>query len=123
MQTDKLQTDAAFTQYLNVVNRAIGQNKDKAPYKQLLTMGDKLLGDVDVDVAVYKDDPAHPHERFVMRWAGDTFDLVKHGKGEGDIRWNVPESHLREVIAHPDPYVKQPARLDLDWIGKRLGLA
>jgi len=34
----KLDTNALFTQYLNVVNRALSENRDRAPYRELLDL-------------------------------------------------------------------------------------
>jgi len=37
--TENLETNALFTQYVNVVNRAMGEHRDEFPWKQLFEAG------------------------------------------------------------------------------------
>ncbi len=87
---DKLDTNAAFTQYVNVLNRSIGDNRDSFIFKQLLAAGEKLLQDRDVSAEVYKGDPSSPHDHFTLRFNGATFD-VSHGKPENGLPRKVDE--------------------------------
>lgn len=116
-------TDALFTQYLDIVNRSIGEHRDEFPYDKMIAASDKLLADKNVGVAVYKDDPAHPHHWFTIQMKGGTLDLVSHGKSDTDIVWKVDEHHLENVVQAPQPYIDQPVKLDLDWLKTRIGIA
>jgi len=122
MQTDttKLDTDALFTQYVNVVNQAVGQNRDRFPFKQLLSMGDKILGDKEIGAAIYKTDADEPHDWFTLTFDEGKLDAT-HGKGSPDIEWKIDRRHLEHVVADPQPYIDNPARLDLDWLKTRMG--
>ena len=118
----ELDTNALFTQYVNVVNQALGENRDRVPYKQLLTAAEKLLANRRMGVAVYKDDPTTPHDFFTLTFSDGTFEVAAHGKEEPDFDWKVKEDHLRQVVENPEPYIQQPARLDLDWLKSRLNI-
>lgn len=118
----QLDTNALFTQYINVVNKAIGQHRDEFPYNMLIKGGQKLMGDRRVGVAVYAKDAATPHDYYTVSMEQDgKLDVVEHGKAAGgpDAEWKLPESHLRQVVDNPDPYIKQPGKLNLDWLKAR----
>ena len=119
-ETAKLDTNALFTQYVNVVNRAIGANEDRFPFKQLLSMGEKILGDKKIGAAVYKDDPDSPHEYFTLTLDNGRLD-ARHGKEAPDTEWKVKQEHLENVIEDPQTYIDNPAKLDLDWLETRMG--
>ena len=118
----ELETNALFTQYLNVVNRAIGENRDRFPYRQMLSMGERILGDKQIGVAIYKDDPSEPHDWFTIAYGDGTFEIVEHGKKAPKISWRVKQSHLEKVVADPEPFVESPIRLDLDWLRTRFSM-
>lgn len=118
-----MQTDALFTQYLDVVNRALGENRDRFPYNRLFKAGDAILGDKPIGVAIYKDDASTPHDHFEVKFQDGTFRMTSHGKAEASSVWKMPQSHLENVVEHPQTYVSQPAKLDMDWLAKRMGVA
>lgn len=121
-QAHQLATDALFTQYLHVVNRALGENRDTAPYEQILDASEKFFDDTSLAVGVFKNDSSQPHDWFVVEYDDGRFSLEKHGKGEADLTCKVRESHLEEVVDNPEEYVESPYKLDLDWLRKTLGL-
>lgn len=119
----QLATDALFTQYLHVVNRALGENRDTFPYKQILSASDKAFEGKKVAVGVYKKDMKTPHDWFTVAYKEGTFDLEKHGKSEAALSWKLPQSHLEEVVESPEGYIEHPYKLDLDWLKKTVGVA
>lgn len=121
MQT--LGNKALFTQYIDVVNRSMGEHRDQTPWKQLFAATGNVLGDKDIGVAVYDDDPKHPNHWATIRFHDGTFDIVEQGKGDIDVAWKVQKDHLRNVVQDPKTFVDNPARLDMDWLKTRLGLA
>ncbi len=122
VQTTQLDTNALLTQYLNVVNRAIRSHKDKVPFKQILDVAQKALAGKRFGVAVYKTDPDKPHDYFTLVWRDGGLAIADHGKKDVDLAWRVKEDHLTNVVTKPEPFVDNPARLDLDWLKTRLGL-
>ena len=119
MESTALQTDALFRQYLHNVNQALGSSD---VYRKMVKLGDKALGHQEINAHVYGDDPAAPSHSFVLQFNGRTFDLVEEGKRDDAMDWNVPRAHMEEVVANPKPFLKNPAKLDLNWMKERLGL-
>ena len=117
----QLETNALFTQYLNVVNRSMGENRDKMPYKLMFNATNKLLEDDRIGVAVYKSDAKNPHDWFTITLHDGSFEIVDHGKKDPKVTWKVKQDHLQNVVEHPDEFVKHPMKLDLDWLRTRLG--
>lgn len=116
----QLETNALFTQYINVVNRSMGENKDKMPYKLMFDARNKLLEDDRIGVAVYKTDAKTPHDWFTITLKDGTFQVLDHGKKTPDVTWRVKQDHLQNVVEHSDEFVKNPMKLDLDWLKTRL---
>ncbi len=119
--TPDLDTNALFTQYVDIVNRALGAHRKDTPWKQLFGAGEKLVGNKRIGAAVYKTNPKEPHDFFTLTLEGGTFH-AQHGKADVDITWRVKEDHLRHVVKNPKPFIDNPARLDLDWLKTRLGV-
>jgi len=119
----QLQTDSAFTEYLHVVNRALGEHRDETPYKQILALGEKALDQRTIGVAVFKDDPAKPHDWFTVRFEDGKLSLEEHGKKpERDFDWKIKRAHIDHVVETPQEFVDKPWKLDLDWLKTRVGL-
>jgi hypothetical protein len=116
----KTSTEELFSQYLAVVNRAIGQNRDRVPYKQLFAGGKKLLGDRRIEAVVYDDSTTLA--RFTLGFEDDRLEIVEPGHHEHapSWEWKVNEKHLENVVADPQPYIESPLKLDLDWLETRI---
>lgn len=119
-----MQTPTLMEQYVATVNRSIENNRDRFPYKQLIEASRPMTEGLQMQVAVYKDEPSQPHDFFTLAWTGNELDMVGHGKDNGaDVSWKVPVAHLEEVVTEPERFVREPAKLDLDWLGRRIGIA
>ena len=105
-----------------MLNRALGENRDKTPYRQLLDAGEKFFDDTSVAVGIYKDRMNETHDWFVIDFDNGKLDLKQHGKGEADMTCKIKQAHLEEVVEHPETYVNKPYKLDLDWLKKTVGL-
>ena len=123
MEARSLQTEALVEQYVHVVNDSMGRNEDQTPWKQILAAVKSATGDdVEAGVAIYKDDPDHPEDHFVLGWRDGRLDTLQHGKDDDHTWWNMPRKHLEDVVENPKPYLENPAKFDLDWMSRRLGL-
>ena len=119
----QLSARAAFTQYLDIVNRALGEHRDETPYRQVFELGEKTLGGKDIGVGMYKDNPNHPHGWFTVRLDDGTFDLVDDSKPDDpDLKWIVRRDHVDHVIEEPAEFIADPWKLDLDWLRSTVGL-
>ena len=116
-------SDALFTQYVEVVNRVIGENREGL-YGSAVKLWDKLYADDEIAVGVYRKDAAHPHHWYTVKLSAGTFEVLEHGKsGDADVEWKVSDQHLAHVVDNPRDYVASPFKLDLDWLQTRVGLA
>jgi hypothetical protein len=113
---------ALFTDALATMNRCIEENQSSTPYKQILAASEKLADGMTIGVAVYSKDPSTPHDFYTVRFENGRLDLVSHGKEEHDIGWKVSRDYLQKLAEHPDEYVKNPMKLDWDWLKSRLGV-
>jgi hypothetical protein len=118
-----LGTDALFTQYIDVVNRVLGENRSGL-YACAVQVWHKTIGDEPIAVGVYSGDAAHPHHWYTVKLTAGTFDLLERSKSDdAKFSWKVDESHLSHVVDNPQSYVEHPMTLDLDWLAARMGLA
>lgn len=120
---DKPAIETLFSKYIGIVNRAIAQNRDRVPYKQLFAGGEKLLGEHRVGVVVY--DKAGSNMQFTIALDNARFTIVDREEEQGStadtlIEWKVSVEHLEHVVANPQPYIESPIKLDLDWLETRI---
>jgi hypothetical protein len=118
----ELAPEALVDQYIHVLNRSLGENRDRFPYREILAASEKLFDDTGVAVGIYKDDPGAPHHWFTVDFAGGSFALREQGKGDADLNWRVRQAHMEEVVDNPEVFVRDPYKLDLDWLKKTLGI-
>lgn len=113
----KEDVEALFGQYLDICNQAIEKHKNEFPYQQVLDLGETLMGDHPIDLAIYDDEPK---AAFSLRFKDSK--LKDNGRPQ-DIKkaWRVNLSYLRQVVEHRQAYIDHPEKLDLDWLKSRLG--
>ncbi len=111
-----------FMNALDVINRAIDENRDSIIYGKLFELGDKLLEGKKFGAEVYRDDPESPHDYFTVRWHNNKLELEARGKNSPDLAWKVSEDYLQDVSENPESYIKQPAKLDIQWLLSRAGV-
>jgi hypothetical protein len=111
-----------FTNALNTTNTALEENANQMPFKQILSAAEKVLGDRQLGVAIYKDDPDSPYDYFTLRFSNGAFEIVSHGKDHPSIDWKVSQEYLERIAENPKRYVDDPFKLDFDWLTSRLGI-
>ncbi|MBH25176.1 MAG: hypothetical protein CMH57_12130 [Myxococcales bacterium] len=116
-------TEAVFTEYINVLNQALGENRGSFPYDQLIRLGDTLIGDKRIGVGVFKEDADNPHDWFMVQFEDGTFELMKHGKSDPDLIWKTQSSYIEDVVQNSSEYIEQPSRIDLGWLKQAVGMA
>jgi hypothetical protein len=115
-------SNALFARYLEVVDRALDRNRDRFPYKQILDVGEQVSDEATVAVGIYEERLDEPHDWFVVELKGGHLFLERHGRAEAGLTCKIRESHLEEVVEHPDQYIESPCRLDLDWFRQTTGI-
>ena len=106
-----------FYEYLKICNQAIEQHKDEFPYQQVLDLGEKIMGDQPINLAVYDDKPKAAFSLYFRN------NKLEDGGLPHDVKkaWRVNLSYLRKVVENPKDYIAHPEKLDLEWLKSRLG--
>ncbi len=109
-----------FSAYLKVCNRALENNKDVFPYKEICGATEKILANTKVKMAVYDD---RPKACYKVQMEGSNMHATESENAD-DARdaWRLNYSYLKQVVDNPDEYIKHPAKLDWDWLRNRLGV-
>jgi hypothetical protein len=110
-----------LTETLRVLNQALAQHADEHPYCEILDRVERL-GSLRLGVAIHEGDESAPIDYYAIEIRDGKFQVVSHGQREPAIDWRVSVAYLRRVTAHPSLHVDQPARLELDWLVRRLGI-
>jgi len=119
----QLDTQALFSQALDVMNRAIQANKNDFPYQQLLAASEKVMDDKTFAVGITKEPGADPYDYYTVHYQDGRWALEGRGKqGEPSLNWRVDRDYLEKVVENPDRYIEHPEKLDLDWLKNRLGI-
>lgn len=115
------ETRSYFIQYINTCNIALARHKETIPYKQILELGEKIIGGKNIGVEVYGEDPDRPVDLYTIRLNNGNFDVVAFDKQNAAMEWKVKESYLAKVVSHSDEYIAHPERLEWDWLKSRIG--
>jgi hypothetical protein len=123
MTTDPNTNDSykLFMGALEVSNRALEEVQDTPVINKLAGLMEKQASGRHFGVAVYAKDASTPHDYFTVRVHNHELQLVSHGKESPDIDWKVSVDYLRDINAQPEAYIRNPLKLDLDWLKHRLG--
>lgn len=120
-----------FSDYVAIINRAIAQNRDRVPYKQLVVGGEKLLGGRKI-CAIICNGTDEERGSYTLELRGGRLHIVDGEEpcdgcdtaaGQGRptyLEWRVNRAHLENVVSDPEPYVQSPIKLDLDWLKTRI---
>lgn len=109
-----------FMGYLDVVNEALDEHDDTPIVGDLLSLMGKVGEGRKFGAAIYKSDPQNPFDYFTVRLSDGKVELDSRGKSDPDIDFRVSQDFLVEVNEHPKDYVRNPAKLDIDWLKSRL---
>lgn len=123
MTTHTHDTATLVTEYLNVANAAIDAHRDETPYKQILSLTDKLADDHRFGIEVYRRGADGPHDYYTAEWNNGGLRYVSHGKEAPDVDFRVSEEHMQRVVDDAEEYIAHPAKIDLDWLKSRVGLS
>lgn len=92
MDTRKLIQD-----YVSKLNLSIRRNRARLPLTLLPELEDSFPGGLQMQVAIYEDDPAHPEDHFTLSWTGSELVIEGRGRRELAIGWSLRRSELERV--------------------------
>ncbi|MDT7043731.1 hypothetical protein [Candidatus Nitronereus thalassa] len=114
------ETRTFFIKYINTCNLALRRHKDGLPYKQIIELGNKVLGGKNVIAKIYVDDLNQPVDAYTVRFNDGTIDVVSYDEEEAEHEWNLRESYIETVVQNSDDYIAHPEKLEWDWLKSRL---
>ncbi len=105
---------------LDVFNEALDQYREKPVIKSLISLIDKHAEGRKFGVAVYDSDPDKPFDYFTLRLHNKRLELAARGKYSPDIDWKASMDYLKDVNQNSEDYIRNPLKLDFDWLKDRL---
>lgn len=111
-----LNSDYAIKSYVSICNRALSLNKDRFPFKQILGAAQKSEKGKKVEVLLAG---AESIDSYVFSIKNEQIIFAPHsecGQCKCDRKWHLEWTYLQEVLKDPESYIKNPAKIDWDWI-------
>lgn len=108
--------DHMINRYVSICNQALFKNAERFPFKQILDAAEQSGCDRKVEARV-SDDPEK--QGFILRLKERKIQIRPcEGCGDDccDYVWDIPLKYLEDVIAEPDLYISNPAKLDWGWL-------
>jgi hypothetical protein len=106
-----------FQQYIEICNAALRANKDRFPFKQILTAAQNQQNrPKNIEVAIVQD---KPKAAYVIQMEADKISGKPHAACSDctcEGQWRVTRTYLEDVIKNPEAYISNPAKIDWAWL-------
>lgn len=112
-----LNSDYAIKSYVSICNRALEENKNKFPFKQIMNAAQNIDDGKKVEVQIAGADAI---DSYIFVLDKNHISVMPHSNCKNcqcDGQWHIEWQYLLEVLKHPDSYIKNPAKIDWSWIG------
>lgn len=109
-----------FMGALEVTNEALDKLRDKPVIKDIIALMDNHAEGKRFGVAVYDHDSSTPHDYYTLRIQNQGIQLAARGKDAPEIDWKVSTEYLQQINDHPQAFIDNPLKLDLEWLKHRL---
>ena len=110
-----------FFCYLHICNQALKKHREVFPYKQLWDAAQHVLSNQKIPLTLCYQGQMTATYELVFR--DDHLELVgkKHDVDDNAVLVNM--NYVEEVVAHPEGYINNPAKMDWDWLHRSLKLS
>lgn len=111
-----LNSDYAIKLYVSICNKALALNKDKFPFKQILGAAQKSEQGKKIEIQLAGDNVINS---YVFSIENDQIIVTPHAlcdQCDCDRKWHMEWPYLHEVLQDPENYIKNPAKINWDWI-------
>lgn len=108
--------DDLMQRYLDVCNQAMALNKDRFPFKQILSAAKASECGKIIEVHVVE---GLPGASYAMTFGSDGLVFEPHSACSDcncDREWSVSKGYLEDVAKNPEYYIRNPARIDWEWM-------
>lgn len=116
VRMDMLEHFNLIERYVDICNRALLQNRDRFPFKQILGAAQKAESERPVEVVL---SDAIPPETYVFCLKSDGIEVKPHILCDDCIcvrSWNTSITYLQDVAKNAQAYINNPAKLDWEWM-------
>lgn len=111
-----------MSDYLNICNKIIEKHKDKALYRSLIELNEKVWDQMNFKTYVYDEHPDNITGEFIINYNAEEKKVRLLPPGEYDIAFSykTPLSYLHDVVeVRPSWYKENPMMLDWAWMKHR----
>lgn len=108
--------------YLDVVNRAVHRHANCPPYRKILDLSERVIGDRPMNLLIDDATPGQEDHQHTLRFHAGKFEYLRRGRSDDPraIQLELAKKNLHEVVDAPHRFVESPNRLPLDWLRSRL---
>ena len=109
--------DNLMQRYVEICNSALDQNKDRFPFKQILGTAKTCSANRLIEVLI--EGTARNEDSHVLTIEDGKLVCRAHsacGNCQCDGKWVIGKAYLQNVLARPDSYIENPARLNWEWL-------
>ena len=101
--------------YINICNTALAQHREQFPYKQIITLLDRLYSGETLTFRI-EDEDGREEAIVTTGFIDGQFTPIREGEHNPDAHFILHRSYLEEVLEHAEEYTRHPAKLDLSWL-------
>lgn len=103
-------------QYIEVFNRAVEENQNKFPYKEMWHAAFHVeKNGNDINYVVYD---VRPKASFTLRFNEGKLKLIDKNKKQPKDFCSLSYDYLKSVADNADEYIKNPEKLNWQWLNK-----
>jgi hypothetical protein len=110
---DEPPSEKLLSQYIQICNAALAANKNRFPYKQILSAAQQQQNNKQTKVGIIDN---HPTPRYAIKIKDNHISYGTCSDLENGATWFITKSYIEEVLQNPDDYIKNPAKLDWEWL-------
>lgn len=105
-----------FSRYIDICNKALAENKDEFPFKQIFDAAKSSQLIKKTKVQIFDD---LSEVTYVMQLDNDEILGQRHdacADCQCDGVWRVSTSYLNDVIENSNAHIENPAKIDWSWM-------
>lgn len=114
-------SDDAIQSYVSICNEALHLNKDRFPFKQILGAARNNEVGKKIEVQIKG---AGAQNSYFFSIENNCITAQNHDSCDNcqcDRKWSVEWPYLIDVLSHPESYIKNPAKIDWNWMYDSIG--
>jgi|GEM_PF-3514482 len=103
-----------FTRYIEICNESLLRNKDRFPFKQIISAAREAKEHKYITVQITPNAPSKPLIIYLKQRIHLATEVDKTMEESGI--WMVDKTYIERVISHADEYIENPAKINWEWL-------